>query len=256
MQSKFFSLALLAGISQAFDTSDSKTKEFLDELGNMIKEEQGDPRNLQPSQNVPLSANFENIDDYGCYCNFSNDFSSGKGPTQDHIDSFCKKVQDGYFCASFDDPTCEAAKVDYNYPSPGVVLLYVLQPTSTNMDAVMSNCVTENPGNSCGQVACQIENYFIASVTSDITLGNIDSALQVDNGFTKSATCVVVTDGKRNPGSGNGREFPRRTECCGSVPHRFAYKHVDGRRECCGQHTYDAMLMQCCDDGTTAALCT
>ena len=252
MQSKFFTLALFGLTKANFDSDDSEN--FLNTLGQLIEENGELDRNLQPSQNVPLSANFENIDNYGCYCNFQTNFSNGKGPFQDHIDQFCKKVQDGYFCASFDDPTCDASQVSYNYPNPGTVLLYVLAPTSANMDAVMADCVSENPNNSCAQTACQIENYFIASVTSDITLGNIDSNLQVDNGFDKTSTCVVNRVPSDGPG-GDGREFPRRTECCGPVPHRFAYKHVDGRRECCGMHTFDAMLMQCCDDGTTSAMC-
>lgn len=234
---------------------DEQLQEWLLENADDVSGAIGDPnRGLNP-RNVQLTAQLKTITTYGCYCYFEEDFMTGRGPVMDHIDGFCKKLGDGYTCAKHDDDSCNPNIQDYNMPNVGNVLSYVLNPTTDNMNRILRNCRDNNSNNSCAQAACQLEQHFIAQVTADVTLGRITQSNREKRGFDRAGTCFVQRARENKGGSGNGRDHPQRSECCGTIPDRFPYTHVDGRRECCVSHTYDAFLMQCCPDGTVATQC-
>ena len=60
---------------------------------------------------------FENIDHYGCWCNFGNDYHNGRGPVQDSIDGDCKVMVSAQRCARWDSiqrgQECNPSTIDY-----------------------------------------------------------------------------------------------------------------------------------------------
>ena len=43
-------------------------------------------------------------------------------------------------------------------------------------------------------------------------------------------------------------------DCCGDYPLRYPYKH-NGGKQCCGQHTYNIYVKNCCRDGSVRDIC-
>lgn len=93
---------------------------------------------------------FQNIDHYGCWCYFEENFTKGKGQPQDPIDELCKVLHDGYECAIMDGEAdgyacAEPWLSDYS--------------TSTvPASELQSDCRTRNQ-DPCAAHTCIVEGY-------------------------------------------------------------------------------------------------
>jgi len=186
----------------------------------------------------------DSIDGYGCWCYFESEHGKGKGQPQNEVDAQCKILHDGYTCVMMDaledGEECEAPwEMDYHEPTG---LGYWSQTGSDDSmkEALRKDCARKNRKGEnayCMQKACMVEGYFAINLFGLMTNGvKYDKNLLHSKGrFDPKLECPV----KSGPNDMEKR-------CCGQYPVRFPYRHADNRRECCGQHTYNAEFLQCC----------
>merc|ERR1739848_941707 len=113
------------------------------------------------------------------------------------------------------------------------------------MAYIQTECAARNAGaDQCANRACQVEGWFVVEVFSMFLAGQVvDPAMQHANGFDRVQDCPIDTGVK-------GAKA-----CCGQYPERFSYKTLNGKRHCCVNHSYNADLLTCCDDGKAKLAC-
>lgn len=179
------------------------------------------------------------IDGYACWCYFENDHGKGKGPAQNAVDHQCKILHDGYTCMLMDaddeNEECVPWLEPYNTPW-GLGWWANTGDDAGTKEALQKRCAKKNKTN-CAIRACIVEGYFSINLFKLLTSGvKYDTNLLHSKGkFDPKDQCAVV----RKPDDVEKR-------CCGVYPIRAPYKHVDDRRECCGERTYNAEFLQCC----------
>lgn len=191
--------------------------------------------------NIPTDQLIEHISGYGCWCNFNNDYRKGQGVVQNEVDELCKILHDGYRCAIIDcrdegKGNCEPWDVDY-------------QPAGLrSFRHLNTDCVMNNPGDTCAQRACIVESWFANAVLEIFSSSYYihDSSKKHSNGFNKDWNCVGIQP-RYDPNS--------KAQCCGEFPHRYPYQDLAGQRSCCGQVVYDTMIYDCCDNNYIAVSC-
>ena len=220
MKSAIYSILTLAGTSlaaldQAFDAQTSQNPDALRAFNSQV------------------SGTINNINEYGCWCYFSEDFGRGKGHPVDSIDEMCKVLAGGYECAMRDaedeGTTCVPWEVEYTSAVGGTGL------------TITEECVQVNAGNNCAARACTVEGTFVANLL-DVFLsgGTVNNDNKHSNGFDVATSCPVK--------SGGG---PSNKACCGTYPERFPFKTVGGDRQCCGSRTFNSLTLKCCDASTS-----
>jgi len=170
------------------------------------------------------------LNEYGCWCYFSDDHGRGKGQPTDAIDEMCKILHEGYECAMRDaedeGTTCVPWEVDY------------VSGVGGNGASLAEECAASNAGNNCAIRACTVEGTFVANLLDAMFSGaQIDNAKRHSNGFDQATTCAT----KKNGGG------PANKACCGNYPDRFPFRTVGGDRKCCGTRTYNSLTLKCCD---------
>ena len=182
---------------------------------------------------------FENIDHYGCWCNFGNDYHNGRGPVQDKIDADCKVMVSAQRCAKWDSiqrgNECNPATIEY----------IPFNFFSSNME-IEAECITSNLGHSenpeCAADACVIEGYFTLKYFHMFFSGvQYEAALQHDDhiggSFDPGMSCATKHDGPIGPKG-----------CCGDLPYRFPYDTQNGVRGCCYNTTFSTLTHDCCSN--------
>jgi len=191
----------------------------------------------------------ESINGYGCWCYFQDEHGQGRGKPQNEVDGTCKKLHDGYTCILMDseaegDLDCVPWDVVYN----GATALGLDPADPLNnvlASAIRRSCDNSNRVDKCAQRACKVEGFFVMNLFRHFLAGVIfDPSLKHTNGFNPKLDC---------PLSGNRIDSDK--ECCGDYPLRFPYKTLDGARQCCEGKTYNAQVLQCCEDGKTKSKC-
>lgn len=214
-----------------------------------------------------LSVYFDSIDEYGCWCNFQETHVLGKGVPVNEVDEWCKTLSDGYTCIGLDtfhptleEPTCIPWEVQYR---PGT--------TAATIDQLESFCNALNPGD-CQKQACKVEGQFVMKMYEALTRGTtFNETFLHSNGFEPSEQCVPRRSSIKNNSNGGGgggggapTTIPPHSifhstgiakQCCGQYPNRFPYMHIENVRGCCGAHTYNPFLKDCCDDGIARVAC-
>ena len=110
---------------------------------------------------------------------------------------------------------------------------------------LVDECTTLNTLSKCSERACIVESQFVSTLVSQYVKGFvIDPVYKHSNGFDIGTEC---------PTKSNSRESEK--SCCGFYPYRHPYKTYGGERKCCGFKTYDASLLDCCEDGQTRTAC-
>jgi len=231
-------------------------------------------RSTNPSFNV-LTYSMLAINGYGCWCYFeAENMYKGKGEPIDPIDQYCRYLIEGYACAHWDaqneeDYECIPWEEDYN----AGVSLGGFYSNSDPVELLVSACNNNNPGDNCKIRACIIEGFMIINIV-DAFFQNIQVVEDHRhiNGFDVNAECKVkkfpsttdtptTTEPPRNgnPGPPTTTTVAPTTptpknlmsddeECCGTYPIRHPYHPNNGLRGCCGNSSYDRMMMQCCND--------
>jgi len=173
------------------------------------------------------------MDNYGCWCYLEENHNKGKGEPVDALDEACKAMSQGYECAIHDGDAAGEPCV------PWEVLYTSATPMSPGGGSLITECTTLNPGNDCAIRACAIEGQFINDVLEAFMTGHsLNQVNKHSNGFDLG----VCKTSHGSGGDGSGKD------CCGEYPRRFPFRVLSGTRGCCGNKTYDAMTMQCCDE--------
>lgn len=249
---KVYSIAALALASQIFaeessapPSTDVERITGLLELLAVCPEDEPCPDDRGATLADGWAASMVNsINGYGCWCYFEHDHGKGKGQPQNEVDAQCKILHDGYTCAQMDGDaegeSCdEPWMMDYNEPT-GLGWWSKTGDDAGMKDALRKECNKRNKKGrhaKCMQRACVVEGYFAINLFGLMTNGvKYDKNLLHSRGkFDPKVECPVKT-----------QQGPLDKECCGDYPVRFPYRHAPGRRECCGQHTFNAEFLQCC----------
>jgi len=207
----------------------------------------GQTRNTENCPNggcsVPLDMN--QIWNYGCWCNFDDNLTTGKGIPVDPFDHVCQRMQLCLRCAEFDNTDCAARNTSY---TAGMSL----QATD-----IVSDCDIQNNGDVCKTHLCACEGQFVADIIDLLwtNTGGSNEAFKHDNGFDVEGECVgvgkILNTGGGNPGNAVGNPVQAENTCCGLYPRRVPY-NVD-MHDCCSDGiTYGKLFnpytQYCCDD--------
>ena len=193
---------------------------------------------------VPLE--FSQIWNYGCWCNFDDKLTEGKGLAVDDYDSACQKMQLCLRCAEMDSNVCFAQNTSYTAE------INLFTPTD-----LIADCQSQNAGDSCKTHLCACQTQFVSDVLSllwDASIPRADSTYKHDNGFSSENECGAIG---KTPIIGGGAynnmptEVPTLTECCGLYPRRAPYNH--NWHSCCTDEVtygklYNPLTQNCCDD--------
>lgn len=186
-----------------------------------------------------------NIWNYGCWCNFQEQFNHGRGQVVDIFDEKCKQLHNGYSCsimsAKNSGDSCVPFEVTYN----SVIGSGVLGGGMT-IENIQTECDNQNDPNTnyCANAACKVEGWFVVEIFQLFTGANYpDPAHQQENKADNYEWAVCL--GGRMPGSadedavsGGGSS----KACCGELPNSFPYRTQNGLRECCGDKTFNTGL--------------
>jgi len=205
-----------------------------------------------------FSLSLASASSYGCWChNLEVHTGKGKSKPLDALDALCKRLSEGYDCASMDaedeGETCNAWEENYTNEDGDAIECSRLQTAedlaALNFSQAQIDAIGIKVASKCTVQACKIEQDFVNKVAK-LFLDNPEAnnpAFKHDSAdFDAEAQCESKKcencDGKK--------------QCCGSVPGRRTYKDKsdDGtNRYCCGETVYLESFMECCADGVTTA---
>jgi len=190
-----------------------------------------------------LGGTVSDVGGYGCWCYIDSTHGKGRGKPLDELDAECKTLHHNYECLIMESELggAEACNVD---PWEVAYLRSVeVYAAMFNLDeiAVQSACETANAGDMCAVNVCKVEMSFSIRIAAHDTVGNTNPDYVHDNGFNPltDETCPIKSG------------TPSERACCGSYPNRFPFKSYGGNRDCCGTHTFDTSMLECCADQTT-----
>lgn len=197
----------------------------------LLKEEKTIQRRNSDSNKL-RKIGLDDINGYGCWCYFDNP-KDGRGAPIDPVDERCKALSQGYACAIHDykeatgKNDCVPWEVKYNL---GTLLV------DLSKNKLVAACQRENH-DLCAQYACMVEGAFVEAIFNYWFKegGTFEHDNRHINGFDPNANCPINIDNNMV-----------QRECCGELPHRFPYKPI-ATRACCGSHTYDVVLQECCE---------
>lgn len=199
-------------------------------------------------------------ENYGCWCHDLK-VHTGKGKSRpvDELDALCKRLSDGYDCAAMDaeakGETCHAWEQSYS-DDEGNAIPCSEMFTQEDFDAAGFTEIqlqllkfTPTITNECTIQACFIEDDFIKKLAKLYTENpepknpSYDHDSAVIDTMCPTEQCVGKCEGEK--------------QCCGSVPGRHIYKSESASgipRTCCGETVVlEGGMMECCEDGETAA---
>lgn len=192
-------------------------------------------RNLRAGQSI--SAQFQNLQQYGCWCYFDTFHGLGRGVPVDRFDIECMKLHHATTCIKED--SCDGEQ-DFT------------PVMSIGLDGKMAyDCIAANGGNACLEANCYAYTWFTKSIL-DIFLDPINGELpnyanKASLGFD-SDTCHLNTAKKTIE-----EEF-----CCGAFAQntKRPIRVPSGKnRQCCENSntgdfvTYDPLISECCVSG-------
>ena len=180
---------------------------------------------------------------YGCWCYFGDDHGKGKGNVVDDLDGLCKTLHQNYECAILDH--ADGASSSVSCDKPWEADYRPVDRLDSNVDITKECQKLNKKRDSCSIKACIIEGNFIMNLLKFFFEGgSIDKSMKHSKGFDPSNSCPI------NLVNGSPE-----VECCGEYPSRFPFRTRDGERKCCQGRTYNAIALQCCEDGKTKTVC-
>jgi len=179
---------------------------------------------------------------YGCYCLPDADHrlnSAGYGKPVDNVDASCKRQSECYECAQMDNDraTCDPSTTSYKYE------LIFDEDDPTNHMKKSIKCLDERTGRhdgnnrkGCKRSICECDKKLAEDLRTYFDDWDIKNHA-IQGGFDWEGTCEH---------NGNGGH---EKACCGNLGQgiRMPYR-IEGRRQCCGNVTFDSTFNECCDD--------
>ena len=178
----------------------------------------------------------DGIWNYGCWCNFGSDLTTGSGHPVNKFDEICRNYQLCLRCAKYD------AKESGKYSCDPLTDTYkAISGADFNVQCSKAN--EDDPDNHCGTHLCMCNYNFFNELIQQIWAKTpYDSTPLHSNGWDQEGNCSA--------GNGPGNKD---LECCGFYPTRFPY-NADVKN-CCDEKTiFNPNFSKCCDDGTVAPL--
>lgn len=178
---------------------------------------------------VPLT--LRGIWNYGCWCNFGSQLTTGAGAPVSHFDGLCQSMQSCLRCARRDgiEDGYECDPKSHEYHSS-----FTFTPS---IESLAGDCEDANPDDPCGTHMCTCELQLIADLLESIWSGvTYSNEFLHENGFDMEANCPS--------GSQNGDQT-----CCGSYPWRAPFS--GSTKDCCTsvEEIFNPLAQQCCDEG-------
>lgn len=186
------------------------------------------------SFNVQLFALLAQVNNYGCWCNFNENWRKGRAEALDEFDAQCRQLNKNYDCIymdAFEDAGIEDTCIPYN--------LRYYEPLNLDGDTtdaeIQSACTTDNVGDDCKIRTCIVESTFVRNLSNIGNLYTINTDYQHSNpAFNFNSKCPTPT-------YGSGEK-----KCCGNYPHRTPFRDSTGYMECCNNKAYSPMIHNCC----------
>lgn len=195
--------------------------------------------NLRSTNSV--SAQFQNLQQYGCWCYFDAFHGLGRGIPVDRFDIECMKLHHATSCIKMEN--CDG---EQNF-TPVM---------SIGLDGKLAyDCVSGNNGDACLEANCHAYTWFTKSVL-DIFLDPVNGELP-DYGYKVSLGFDSDTCHQNTVKSSIEDEF-----CCGAYAQntkRPIRRPTGKNRECCentntGEFvTYDPVISECCTGGNVVS---
>jgi len=191
--------------------------------------------------NGQLQVWLEDVDGYGCWGYFGDNYTRGKSQPVDELDEYFRDLHHGYECGTIDTLTldneiCDTYSAEYTEVSP-----------VGSDEEIKTNCESQNNGPNCASRACSVETKFVREIAQWQLSNFADNEFAHKNGFNTAERCLTTVGA-----------FSER-ECCGVYPNRFPFRKTSAsgdERRCCGSDLYFARdLLQCCADGSLKISC-
>jgi len=190
-----------------------------------------------------LLVDMNEIQDYGCWCNFGESWRKGRSKPVNVVDGFCKDLMNCYKCVGMDHDdeslvgVCDSTEEDYKGPS-----LIRVQQVGT-----LQACSEENADDPCKTRVCSCDTNFVYNLMQSFFGGTVfdltPQHLGAGGNFDTELECpkadyVAISK-----------------SCCGIYPKRFPYG-VTANRQCCVTKTYNPATKNCCvsPDGMVGTL--
>lgn len=177
-----------------------------------------------------LLIDMNEIQAYGCWCNFGDHWRHGRSKPVNEVDGFCKDLMNCYKCVQMDQEAeslpgiCDAVDEEYKGPS----LIRVQQV------GVLQACSEENNDDPCKTRVCSCDTNFVYKLMEGFFAGIVfDATPQHSGSFDIEASCPKGSHNAANK------------DCCGIYPKRFPYG-VSANRQCCVSKTYNPASLNCC----------
>ena len=217
------------------------------------------PVRLKTSFSSFFYEQLKKIDNYGCWCSFSDDtgFHGGEpgyGRVMDEIDQICKDLRQGYRCAVIDDDVTNngggknngqgCIPWAANYSSSNSLLTDEGQILEA---CQLDNAQVENSQKDCAVRACALENTFILDFIKYLVSGKqVNPEFIIKTGaFDRKSNCPIPKNEEEQgielwarsaqfmdydmsgSGEGEGNEFDEE--------HIFSSKMIP-EKMCCGEY--------------------
>jgi len=195
-----------------------------------------------------IATKLTDLDHYGCWCYFDDDWLKAKGPVQDGLDAECKVLVNGYQCLVAD-------ALERGHTCDPMSQVYETYDILGGDGDIVADCAANSNGDlpederQCAIDLCVVEGTFSVGLFALLLAGIADAAgydanlahpeNAQDGPFDPAVECAT------NIVAGHGQS---EKECCGAYPTRFPYKTFGGDRDCCGTRTFNTQTLVCCID--------
>lgn len=200
------------------------------------------------SKNSEIQETLRSIKNYGCWCYLDSNYVKAKGAVQDRLDQECKQLVHGYKCLVIDG-------LDRGINCDPLTQDYIEFDIFRGNNDVVEDCtrmnskyleVDDKNKQQCAIDLCIVDGQFSMNLFGLVTSGSefsvFDPMMSHDNYFETETECKnEQVDNHRGSVSG-GRSS------CGRYPNRYLFKTMGGERACCGDRTYNTVMMKCCNE--------
>jgi hypothetical protein len=252
-------LCVTAKIASASDACDTSKQDDCTNAHTLMNETarafgSGDPALKRLKQMKALILHLQPAHYYAKYCNYGcwcfrdgvHQVGTGSGPAVDAIDQKCLLQAKCYECAEMEHPNrnCVPEQIQYDYS----LIFDPNDPDNHNLKSIVCHDDPFDPNTgktsekiSCRRAICECDKRLAEDLRA-MEAQNIwvEENSQKIGSFDPDTQCIH-TRGGANSGDKNWE-----MKCCGTG-WRFPYRDSDNRK-CCGDMTYDANMLTCCND--------
>merc|ERR1712226_363082 len=160
---------------------------------------------------------------------FGSEWKKARGEPVNEVDELCMDLNMCYRCIAMDaedeGETCSPGYQNYTIPAR----------KDTLSKGITHACFEANHGTSCAQRPCCCDTQLTDGIINLFFEGvSFDTQYQHEQGFEPHQNCNPNLSG---PSCAESSDCE--LQCCGSYPNRYTFKA--GRKQCCGENTYNSL---------------